>query len=205
MTVRRSESRRDVLRLLALGGVGATLAAGLSTLPVEPAQAQADDTVWEALAAGGLVVLIRHALAPGVGDPANFALEDCSTQRNLSDVGREQAARIGEAFRMRGVVVDAVLSSGWCRCIETATLAFGAADVWPPLHSFFRDSTTEYAQTQEVRERIASWGGPGTLVMVTHQVNITALTDIFPSSGELIVLAPSRVGSFTIVGRVTVP
>ena len=96
-----------------------------------------------------------------------------------------------------------MLSSGWCRCIETATIAFGTAEVWPPLHSFFRDAGAEAAQTAEVRARVAAWDGPGTLVLVTHQVNITALTDIFPAAGEIIVLAPvaERAFGFSIVGR----
>jgi len=199
----RSVARRALLRLLALGGA-ATAFGSVAREPVMPARAEAGDLVWEALAAGGHVVLVRHAEAPGVGDPAGFVLEDCSTQRNLSAGGREQAVRIGEAFRAHGVAVDQVLTSGWCRCIDTASLAFGRAEVWPPLHSFFSNSATERAQTREVREYIAAWAGPGTLVLVTHQVNITALTDIYPASGEVIVLAPERAGGLTIVGRTLV-
>jgi phosphohistidine phosphatase SixA len=133
-------------------------------------------------------------------------LEDCATQRNLSDEGRAQAVRIGEAFRTNGVAVDQVLSSGWCRCIDTAVLAFETAEVWPPLHSFFGDAGTEPTQTAETRARVAAWTGPGTLVMVTHQVNITALSGIFPDSGEVIVLAPApdQPAGFVVVGRMTV-
>ena len=167
---------------------------------------RAAGSVWDALREGGRVALIRHADAPGTGDPPNFVLEECSTQRNLSGEGRAQAARLGKAFRANGVSVTQVLSSGWCRCIETATIAFGEAEVWPPLHSFFRDDGAEAAQTAEVRTRIAAWDSPGTLVLVTHQVNVTALTDIFPAAGEVIVLAPAadRGFGFSIVGRVTV-
>ena len=166
---------------------------------------RAAGSVWDALREGGRVALIRHADAPGTGDPPNFVLEECSTQRNLSAGGRAQAARLGAAFRANGVSVDRVLTSGWCRCIETATIAFGTAEVWPALHSFFRDAGTEAAQTAEVRARVAAWGGPGTLVLVTHQVNVTALTEIFPAAGEIIALAPTeRASGFSIVGRVTV-
>src|SRR5688500_5049359 len=165
--------------------------AGALALADHPSTTEAAGTAWDALRAGGQVALIRHAAAPGTGDPAEFVLEDCSTQRNLSGGGQAQAARLGQAFRANGVRVDQVLTSGWCRCVETATIAFGAAEVWPALHSFFRDAGTEAEQTAEVRARVAAWDGPGTLVLVTHQVNITALTDIFPAAGEVIVLAPA--------------
>ena len=198
---RRAITRRSMLRLVtALPLAGALALAGRASAALEAA-----GSAWDALREGGRVALIRHADAPGTGDPPSFVLEDCSTQRNLSEGGKAQAARLGAAFRANGVSVDQVLTSGWCRCIETATIAFGTAEVWPPLHSFFQDTGTEEAQTDEVRARVAAWGGPGTLVLVTHQVNITALTDIFPAAGEIIVLAPSERGSgFSIVGRVTV-
>ena len=188
-------SRRTFLRLLAaLPLLGAAA----------PLPARANDVVWDALRAGGHVALIRHAAAPGTGDPPNFTLDDCATQRNLSAGGRGQAVRLGEAFRANGVPVETILTSGWCRCIDTATLAFGTAEVWPTLHSFFRDAGTEAAQTADLRAGVASWGGPGTLVLVTHQVNVTALTTIFPAEGEVIVLAPAPdlPAGFTIVGRV---
>src|SRR5688572_11503466 len=185
---------------------GALPLAGLLAFAWQPPTIRAESLAWDALEAGGHVALIRHADAPGTGDPPSFELGDCSTQRNLSAGGQAQAARLGAAFRTNGVTVDQVLSSGWCRCIETATIAFGTAEVWPPLHSFFRDAGTEAAQTAEVRARVAAWEGPGTLVLVTHQVNITALTDIFPAAGEIVVLAPAgeRGFGFSIVGRVTV-
>jgi phosphohistidine phosphatase SixA len=198
--------RRFDRRAMIVHATGLIVATAL--LPIvghrEAAAARADDPAWEALRAGGKVALIRHALAPGTGDPAGFVLEDCATQRNLSDEGRAQAARIGEAFRANGVAVERVLSSGWCRCVDTATLAFGAAEVWPPLHSFFRDAATEPAQTAEARARVAAWTGPGTLVMVTHQVNITALTGIFPDSSEVVVLtpAPDQPAGLVVDGRI---
>lgn len=197
-------TRRTALRLLALGSLAGTLGIAAQISSARQASAQVPDVPWDALATGGHVALIRHATAPGVGDPSAFALDDCSTQRNLSADGQAQAVRIGETFRARGVAVEQVLSSGWCRCMDTATLAFGTAEVWPVLHSFFRDATSEWERTQELRERVGAWSGTGTLVLVTHQVNITALTDIFPASGEIIVLAPEQVGGFTIVGRTTV-
>jgi phosphohistidine phosphatase SixA len=156
---------------------------------------------WNALRAGGAVALIRHARAPGTGDPPNFRLEDCTTQRNLSDGGRAQARRIGEAFRRRGVRVDRVLSSAWCRSLETAQLAFGRAEVFAPLNSFFGQGWHEAEQTQRALAAIAAWRGPGVLALVTHQVNITALTREVPHEGEILVLQPDG-GRFKLVGKI---
>jgi phosphohistidine phosphatase SixA len=195
-------TRRRLLQL-----VMAIPFAGFLALAARPPVTQASELAWDALRSGGRVALIRHADAPGTGDPPGFALQDCSTQRNLSAGGQSQAARLGAAFRTHGVRVDQVLTSGWCRCVETATIAFGTGEVWAPLHSFFSDAGTETSQTEQVRDRVAAWSGPGTLVLVTHQVNITALTDIFPAAGEVVVLAPApeRAFGFSIVGRITVP
>lgn len=136
------------------------------------------------------VVLLRHALAPGTGDPDNFQLDDCTTQRNLSDEGRSQAERIGQTFRDRGVDVSQVLSSQWCRCLETAErMNLGEVVPFPPLNSFFRDRSTAEAQTTAVHEHLAAQAEtPGVIVMVTHQVNITALTDYVPRSGEAVIM-----------------
>jgi phosphohistidine phosphatase SixA len=192
--------------ILCLAGVLMAFALSAVAGSWRAAQASAIRSEWEPLRAGGMVVLIRHALAPGTGDPLGFVLEDCATQRNLSDEGRAQAARLGEAFQANRVAVGRVLSSGWCRCVETAALAFGAVEVWPPLHSFFADHGTAPSQTTETRAAVATWTGPGTLVMVTHQVNITALTGIVPGSGEVILLmpAPDRPAGFTIVAQIAI-
>jgi len=120
-------------------------------------------------------------------------------QRNLSEAGREDARRIGDAFRARGIVVEDVRASVWCRCMDTGRLAFGSATNWPGLDSFFRDRSREAAQTQEVRGLVSRHQG-GTLVLITHQVNITALTDLFPTEGEMLVLSP-RGDGFTVAGR----
>jgi phosphohistidine phosphatase SixA len=142
-----------------------------------------------------------------VGEPPNFTFGDCTTQRNLNEAGRAQADRLGAPFREHGVLVGQVLSSAWCRCIETATRAFGTAEVWTPLNAFSRDPATDAAQTAEVRARVAAWKGPGTLFLVTHQVNITALTEIFPATDEVIVVtpAPERAQGLSIAGRLSIP
>lgn len=165
--------------------------------------ANADERVWSALGQGGHVLLMRHALAPGTGDPSSFRLGDCATQRNLSETGRQQARRFGEELRRRGIPVDHTLSSEWCRTRDTAAeMAVAPVDSLPALNSFFQDNATKEAQTQAARRAVLEWRGPGNLVMVTHQVNITALTGVFPQSGEVVVLKPEGDG-FTIVGRLS--
>lgn len=151
----------------------------------------------------GSVVLIRHALAPGVGDPAAFALNDCKTQRNLNDEGRAQAARIGEFFRKQTVPVDAVWSSQWCRTRETADLAFPGVRVdKAAFNSFFGEPDNAPAQTREAKALLDAWQGSGLLVVVTHQVNITAITGVVPTSGEVVVLR-REAGQWKAVARVS--
>lgn len=160
-------------------------------LPIAAACAETDEAaLWAALRDGGHVALMRHAIAPGVGDPAGFRLEDCTTQRNLSPRGRAQARAIGERFRANGIATAAVFSSQWCRCIDTAReLALGEVVAFPGLNSFFADRGEEARHTAAVRALIGERArSPLPLVLVTHQVNITALTGVFPASGEIIVL-----------------
>lgn len=176
--------------------------AAMAMLGLAPSQASSDDAVWAVMREPGAIILFRHAVAPGTGDPAGMRLGDCATQRNLDAAGRAQARRIGETFRARGIAVDAVLTSRWCRASETAELAFpGAARPEPAFDSFFSDRSQEPARTAAARRILEGWAGPGALVVTTHQVNITALTGIVPRSGEGIVMR--RVGGrIEVVGRV---
>ncbi len=168
-----------------------------------PAPLLAQDEAWDTLRQGG-VAIFRHARAPGTGDPDNFTLGDCATQRNLNDVGRAQSRRIGELFADRGVPVGAALYSRWCRSADTARLAFpDQARPEPALDSFFRDRSREPQQTAAVREIVSSWQGPGALVLVTHFVNVRALTGLQTAEGEAIVLRPTDTG-FDIVGRIAI-
>jgi phosphohistidine phosphatase SixA len=166
--------------------------------------AHADDGTWAELR-GSEIVLFRHANAPGTGDPTGFVVGDCSTQRNLDEQGRVQARAIGAAFRSRGIRVGRVLSSQWCRTRETAELAFpGQVSLEPAFNSFFGNRESEARQTAEAQRVLRGWAGPGVLVVVTHQVNITALTGIAPRSGEGIVLRREG-GELVVLGRLQAP
>lgn len=138
----------------------------------------------------GDIVLLRHSNAPGVGDPSGFKLGDCSTQRNLDDVGRAQSRRIGELIRTSPIKVGAVWSSQWCRTRETAALAFPGLVVRDvaAFNSFFAERNREPDQAREASKLLRLWKGPGVLVVVTHQVNVTSLTGIGPASGEAVVV-----------------
>ncbi len=172
----------------------------LLALPVGEALSD-EGKAWSALR-GQAIVLFRHANAPGTGDPPGMRLGDCSTQRNLDADGRAQARRIGEAFRRQGITVGVVLSSAWCRTIETAELAFpGQVRIEPAFNSFFDDRSQSAAATAAARRVIEAWRGPGALVISTHQVNITGLTGIVPQPGEGVVLVV-RDGALNVVGRI---
>jgi broad specificity phosphatase PhoE len=142
----------------------------------------------EELKRPGVVALMRHALAPGTGDPAAFELDDCSTQRNLDERGRAQARRTGEALRAAGIAFDAVWTSQWCRTRETARLLdMGTPEAKPPLNSFFAGRGSRARQTQATRALIAALPPDARVLIVTHQVNITALTGRGVRSGEIVV------------------
>lgn len=175
----------------------------LATALVPVASAAGDDSqLWQAVARGGHVLLMRHARAPGGGDPAGFRLEDCATQRNLNSEGQDQARRIGDAFRRAGVTRAQVFSSRWCRCLETGQLlALGKVTPLPALDSFFSNPEHEREQTSEVLAWIKAADLSTPLVLVTHQVNITALTGVFPGSGEIVVARSKPDGTLLVVGR----
>jgi len=163
---------------------------------------EAEEALWTALRTGEAVALIRHALAPGTGDPAGFKLEDCATQRNLSEEGRRQARQIGAAFRENDIASAQVLSSRWCRCMETARLlALGPVEPFPVLDSFFNQAGRGPAQTTALREFLSRPHEGSPRVLVTHQVNITGLTGVVPRSGEMIVVQPTADGDMRVMGR----
>ena len=151
----------------------------------------------------GVVVLLRHARAPGIGDPVNFDIDNCSTQRGLSDEGRGQARALGDVLRQAGVRGARVLSSGWCRCLETAQLLdIGHVEVAPYLGSFFAGRGDEHQASAELRRAVFGKVAPLTpTIMVTHQVNITALTGLVPGEGEMIFVRGTASGGIEVLGR----
>ena len=140
---------------------------------------------------GGLVVAMCHALAPGTFDPPGFRPGVCATQRNLDDAGREQARRIGAWYRANGLLPTAVRASEWCRCLDTARLAFGTVEPWPALNSVIGERESEPAKTAVLRTallRLAQTRASGFEVWVTHQANISALAGSATDSGEALLL-----------------
>jgi phosphohistidine phosphatase SixA len=167
-----------------------------------PSPAQADDALWELLRGGGQVVLMRHAVTtPGVGDPPGFRLDDCATQRNLTDEGRADARRVGAAFRTRSVPVGRVLSSPWCRCVETARLAFGGSELWTPLSNLFDNRAREPEQMRALREVAGRRPTGGNLLLITHGSVVLPLAGIQPAPAELVILTPDNAGRFRVAGR----
>ncbi|MCU0905105.1 MAG: histidine phosphatase family protein [Tabrizicola sp.] len=143
----------------------------------------------------GVVLLMRNATAPGTGDPPDMRLDDCTTQRNLSDEGRSEARSIGERLRAAGISFDRILTSEWCRTRETAELLdLGPVTPFPPANSFFADRSTADSQTADVLAYLAALPGEERVLIVTHQVNITALTGVMPRSGEIVITRRSGDG-----------
>jgi broad specificity phosphatase PhoE len=169
------------------------------------APAAANEDVWALLAGGGQVVLLRHAITtPGVGDPAGMRLEDCSTQRNLTEAGREDSRRLGAAFRARNIRIDRVLSSPWCRCIETAQLAFDAAEPWQPLSNLYGRAENRDEQVHQMRTLAGERRSGGNLVLVSHGSTILALTGVNLDTAEMVVVTPQGDGRFAVAGRLQV-
>lgn len=154
------------------------------------APATATEAGWALLREGGQVVLLRHATTPGSGDPANFNVDDCSTQRNLSESGREQADRLGVLISVRAAHTEQVLTSRYCRCLETAQYAFD--DLKPEIFDALDPLSVvlDEAKKQEaaIIERVKSFSGSGNLVMITHLENIQALTGISARQGEAVIV-----------------
>jgi broad specificity phosphatase PhoE len=181
-----------------------TLALLFVAAPTLPALAL-NTTSVTALKSGGHVIVMRHAqTVSGVGDPQGFQLGDCATQRNLSEAGREDARRFGEALRENGITIDRVLSSPWCRCIDTAKLALPDRniEVDASLSSFFnvRGEVERKEALEKMRATIAAWKGPGNLLMVSHQQTVSALAGTFLGQGAVLVLKP-KPGGFDVVSE----
>ncbi|WP_419174282.1 histidine phosphatase family protein [Desulfosediminicola sp.] len=176
-------------------------------LPEVCLSSEATRQLWNSLKQPDHFAFIRHAIAPGTGDPPEFALSECQTQRNLSDEGRRQAKRISEQFHQNGISQASVFSSQWCRCMETARLLeLGKVVELPAINSFFREYQKGYAQTAQLKQWLGNQDLQGVTVLVTHQVNITALSGVYPASGEIIIVrrklpAPAE---FEVVGTIKI-
>ena len=152
-------------------------------------KADTEFQVLKNLKNGGNLIFIRHAYAPGGGDPDNFDINDCSTQRNLSEEGRIQAKNIGNYFKENSIPVSKVISSEWCRCIETAEIAFKKFETNNFLNSFFSEkfSKNKTKQIKNLKKYINEWDGNKNLVFVTHYVVISEVLNYAPSSGEIVI------------------
>ncbi|MEO3877728.1 histidine phosphatase family protein [Rheinheimera fenheensis] len=167
---------------------------------------EADDSVWALWREGKAILMMRHTLAPGTGDPAGFVLEDCSTQRNLSSEGKQQAERWGQLLRDKYSADITVYSSQWCRCLDTARLMqLATPEVLPALNSFFAGRGDGDKQTQALLQQFATAQTAQPTVLVTHQVNFTALTGIFPRSGEAAIIALPLTQPAAVLARIASP
>jgi len=168
---------------------------------------QADETAaWDALRNGQAVLLLRHATAPGVGDPSTFRLGDCTTQRNLDEQGREESRGWGRLLRSQRIDTPRIFTSRWCRAQETGqAMALGPVQPMPALDSFFGSGARAAEQTDELVDQVNGLATGAPVVLVSHQVNITALTRLHPDSGEgLILTLPLRVPA-RVLARIPPP
>tara|TARA_B100002019_G_scaffold227209_1_gene200338 strand:+ start:502 stop:1059 length:558 start_codon:yes stop_codon:yes gene_type:complete len=158
------------------------------TLTIEIRSDQNNETL-DNLKKGGNLIFIRHAYAPGGGDPNNFNINDCSTQRNLSDSGRVQSEKIGKFFKENKIPISSVLSSEWCRCKETAQIAFENFETKNFLNSFFSEKFSKNRKSQMInlKKYVDNWDKEKNLVLVTHYVVISEALDYAPSSGEIVI------------------
>jgi broad specificity phosphatase PhoE len=167
------------------------------------APAAATEAGWALLRNGGHVVFLRHAITPGSGQPANFEIDKCSTQRNLSDRGKQQARKLGALFAARAETTERVLTSRYCNALETARLAFDDRIVEPfaALDQPPAGEEVSAAQKEAILKEIRSFTGSGNLVLVTHQEVIAALTGQNAREGEAIIVRPEGEGLHTL-GRI---
>lgn len=162
-----------------------------------------EKTLWDALRSPKHFALMRHALAPGTGDPANFTLGRRETQRNLSKQGRQQAKRIGALFRENGIESAQVFTSEWFRCQDTSELlGLGPVTPLPALNSFFRNYQQKETRTDALKRWLSQRDMDEPLVLVTHQVNIMALTGVYPASGEIVVVARHAENGLSVLGSI---
>ena len=161
----------------------------ISLLVLNTNLSYSENSLVQDLKLGKKIVFLRHALAPGNGDPDNFDINDCKTQRNLSSKGRLQSEKIGNFFKINNIKIDKVLSSEWCRCKETAEIAFENFQTFNALNSFYeaRFSKNKSKQIEDLKNFINNWDSDSNLIIVTHFVVISELLNKGTSSGEMII------------------
>jgi phosphohistidine phosphatase SixA len=165
------------------------------------AEANATEAGWALLREGEHIVLLRHAMAPGASEPTNFDIEKCSTQRNLSERGRQQARKIGALFAARAAPTGRVLTSRYCRTKETARLAFGDAEEFAPLDPPVADEKARKEQMEAILEEMRNYTGSGNYIFVTHLETIQALTGQSAREGEALIVTP-RDGGLHVLARI---
>jgi len=183
--------------------IAATLfiACALPLALLVPGHAADEAALWQAIRSGEAFAILRHELAPGTGDPGNFTIGDCTTQRNLDDTGRQRAIATGKRFRDNAIERADVYSSQWCRCRDTATLlGVGEVKDLPALNSFYENYEVSAAQTNELKQWLGARNPAAPLILVSHQVNIRALTGRSTRSGEIIVGRIGADGKITVLG-----
>lgn len=168
-----------------------------------PMSANATDAGWALLRQGGRVVLLRHAMTSGTVDPANFDIAKCNTQRNLSERGKQQARKMGALFGARSAPIEKVLSSRYCRCLDTARIAFETEpEIFEALDVPGDDEAENARQMAAIVDTVRGYSGSDNLVLVTHLENIKALTGVSPREGEAVVVGVEGEG-LRVLGRVT--
>ena len=167
-----------------------------------PIKADLNENLINQLRDGEKLIFIRHAYAPGNGDPENFNLNDCSSQRNLSDAGRKQSKTISNFFKKNQIAIDLVISSEWCRCKETAFIAFKDFETKNFLNSFYSEkfAKNKKKQIKNLEKYINNWNSDKNLVLVTHYVVISEILNYAPNSGEIVISDKSfkKLGSIKI-------
>ncbi len=166
-----------------------TLLSIFTILFLSISEVNANKNIIKNLKKGGNIIFIRHALAPGSGDPENFDLNNCNTQRNLSNQGIKQSERLGIFFLKNQIPIDVVLSSEWCRCKDTAKYAFENYKTFSALNSFYSNKYQKNKNTQmrDLREYLKSWRSDKNLILVTHYVTILEIINKSSSSGEILI------------------
>jgi phosphohistidine phosphatase SixA len=202
---------RSIMRLWARAFLAATVASLTASALMTPARAStpalSSPDALNMLRQGGVALLLRHGqTVPGIGDPDGFRLDDCATQRNLSASGKADLQAMGQRIRQSGVAFSRVLSSQWCRCLDTAQLLVTSGvkvEPWPALNSQFSGNPVRPGANADVLAQLRQLPAGQTWLLVTHQVNIGALTGVSPESGEAVLVRPTRDG-VRVLGRVKI-